>query len=518
MSSRPYARPSVGPNAGRRVMRRRGENSVFIKKETAKTAQNDFPKPKNVNPIINGPAFKPQETDEARAALRTNGPISQLFFLKPLIFLILSASFGIAAILGIKTILTWTLAVIFFVTACTNIIFETISSNKVEKTDIQFICDIIDFFKEVAKNILNLSAATYIIFCLGFLILLIVFLHLFIVNINAMASFTMSCIFFACFLVTLVLTIRSFVKGESVKNQVTGTNSNTQVVNNYYNSRASAAAGFKYHRKFCRKETEKYEANVAKEESSLNNYRPFVISDRASSTINASAFVVSSDTKIEQLASETIRALGIANEYAQYVINFKAFISKTILKKLVRQLSTDSLSIEMMVSLPSYEHYRDYVIQRIKALAESQYLSGHFGDKGDRYKDREWNSEMPSDNQIIMHVLGIWLSYFMGHKKPNERIDNQFKMKYLSQSKEPVLGENTDYLICIEDWSRFYIIARIKNNIERFWAFPGRDSMYSALTLFFYIIKEKASNLLDGADLQDNPICMDRVFQTTRFE
>jgi len=440
-----------------------------------------------------------------------------MFFFKPLIFLILSAVFGIAAVLGIKRFISLTLAIVFFVSAVSNVLFEVLSSSRVAKGDNTFINDFIESIHRLHEYILNLSALNLFAACLGFFIFTLVFLLLFITNVNPTANLTISVVFFALFLVTLVLTIRRVFKGTD-EGRESGATAGIRGYTAQGEINSAQLQEGKYHMMFLKEETQEYRYNEIKEETALNNYRPFVISDRASSTVITSDFVIKPDTSIEQLAGETIRDLDITSAYTQYVINFKAFISKTILKKLVRQLSTDSLSIETMVSLPSYEHYRDYIIQRIKALAESQYLVGHFGDRGDSYRDREWNSEMPSDNQIIMHILGIWLSYFMGHKKPNERIDNQFKMKYLSQSKDPSLGENSNYLLCIEDWSRFYILERGNSGIKRHYAFPGRDSMYSALTIFFYIIKKKANNLLDGADLQDNPICMDRVFQTSRFE
>lgn len=254
--------------------------------------------------------------------------------------------------------------------------------------------------------------------------------------------------------------------------------------------------------------------------AALDLYRPFVPSDRPTASFQSNVNTLSIDTSIDQLAADSLRSLGLSDsEYGQYLLNFKTFISNIILKKLVKELHSDSHLIEAIVSLPAYENHREYVIERIKKLAASQYLAGHFGDRGDRFKDSEWNSEMPSDNQILMHVFGTWLSYFMSHNKKHH-LTNIFKTKFVTLKRDTSLESTQGQLLCVEDWVRFYVLAKDKKTgqTRRFWAFPGRDSMYSALVIFFYIIKRDENNILDCADLQVEPICMDRVFSMSRFE
>lgn len=254
--------------------------------------------------------------------------------------------------------------------------------------------------------------------------------------------------------------------------------------------------------------------------SSISLYKPFSISDRPTSTIHRNSLSVSPDVSIEQLAIETIRKLGLSSSiYSQYLNNFKAFIAKTILQKLIIKIHTDDPLIDSFLSIPNFENFRPYIIQRIQVLSGSQYLAGHFGERGDRFKDREWNNQMPSDNQIVLHVLGMWLSYFMSGKKQAKRINNTFGHKYLSFSKEPKLEGDSEFILCSDDWTKFYVLAKVPGlQPERYWAFPGRESMYSGLLLLFWFLKEKKKFLLDGADLKDAPICMDRVFSMSRME
>lgn len=243
-------------------------------------------------------------------------------------------------------------------------------------------------------------------------------------------------------------------------------------------------------------------------------YRPFVPSDRPTAEIISSINSLSIETSIDQLATDSIHSLGITTaEYNQYLLNFKKFIANSLLKKLVLQLHANNHQIESIVSVPTFDHYREYIIERIKKLANSQYLAGHFGGHGD--KDAEWNKELPSDNQIIMHSFGTWLSYFMEAKSSKAYLKNLFKQEFVTTQKDPQLKK--DILICVEDWVRFYILARDKEgNVKRYWAFPGRDSMYSALVIFFYIIQKDYGSCLLGADLMQQPICMNTILSTEK--
>lgn len=246
--------------------------------------------------------------------------------------------------------------------------------------------------------------------------------------------------------------------------------------------------------------------------STINLYRPFIPSDRATHSFQKSQYAISQETNIDQLATESLTKMGISSvAFNKYLANFKNFISK-MLSKVVQKLHSEDPLIESMLAVPGYQHCRTYIIHRVKALAYSQFLAGHFGDRGDRWYDRDWTTDLPSDNQIVMHILSVWLSYFMCGKKAN-RVEFMFNQKYLFIKREARLENENDIILCSEDFSKFYVLTKYKSPIpERFWAFHGRDSMYAGLTLLFWFVKEKQQFLLDGADLTDTPICMDRVF------
>lgn len=245
------------------------------------------------------------------------------------------------------------------------------------------------------------------------------------------------------------------------------------------------------------------------DEASIVNGQ-FVNADRATASFGKIERIA--DVNIDQRALKALQDLSIPyTHFKQYLSNMKVFISQTLMKKLSTQLHSDDPMIETMLSVPKYEHCREYTMQRVKELANS--LS-HYGNKGTKWEEREWSSELPSDNQIVLHILGTWLSFFMCGKKIGKRPKLVFQQKFFSYHREPSSDDGKPVVIFTNDWSDFSVITSFKSSpIIKYQAFSGLDSLYSALTIFFWIINEKYHYLLDGADLTDVPICIDRVYK-----
>lgn len=252
---------------------------------------------------------------------------------------------------------------------------------------------------------------------------------------------------------------------------------------------------------------------------SMSLFRPYVVADRATSAISRSFLAGQSDTSIDQLAVDTLNRLGISSsDFNQYLMNLKSHIGKALLEKLAPKVRTDDPMITLMLTVPTFDHCQEYIIQRIETLANSQFLAGHFGDKGDNWHDREWTSELPSDNQIVLHLLGCWISFFMAGGRNPTKVQNIFKVKHVSLRKEPHIDKSSDIYLCYDEKAAYYILAHNNSGPERFWTPPGHDSMYAALTLFFWFVKEKYGGSLDGTDLSEQPISMDRVITRVRYE
>jgi hypothetical protein len=221
----------------------------------------------------------------------------------------------------------------------------------------------------------------------------------------------------------------------------------------------------------------------------------------------------------DELAVRTAQKLRLTRAvFTAYVENFKAFVVRTVLRKLVRKLDSDKNWVKAMLTIESFE-CRDYIRARIKDLAASANLAGHQGSFGIGWEGREWTAKFPSDNRIVMLILGLWLSYWMNGRQSG-KVRPTFNERFLVVNKEPSLSSEDEVdpikVSTDAEYRRFFVHTRWEGVEERFCGPPGRDSMYGALTLFFWFIKRNRKFLLDGADLKASPICMDRVFEPTR--
>jgi hypothetical protein len=88
-----------------------------------------------------------------------------------------------------------------------------------------------------------------------------------------------------------------------------------------------------------------------------------------------------------------------------------------------------------------------------------------------------------------------------------------FSEKCLFVKRKPQLDRYIGIGLCSEDYSTFTVLIHGKADMpEKFVTGRTRDAMYSALTLFFWFVKEKLNFFLEGADLREFPISMHEVF------
>lgn len=331
-----------------------------------------------------------------------------------------------------------------------------------------------------------------------FIIVSISFLIAFLCRITYKISLTIS-------LIAYSLALLTYYNNKDVKDGEENTHEDEYFRNNYKSDNNPSS--------WFSKEPPK-DLNIEEQYESVAHDQPYQLADRPRSSLRNSRKTL---TDNDQKASECLKKLGITTVmYNKYLSNFKSMISQTVLTKLIQKLHSEESMYITMLSVPGYEHCRGYIIQRIKALASSQYLSGHFGDCGDYYEGREWTTDSPSDNQIVMHILSVWFSYFMGGKNP-DRFQNLFYEKYLFIKREPIFDDEESVLLCSDDYCNFYVYTKYGDNIpEKFYTFLGRDSMYAGLMLFFWFIMKKKNFLLDAADFTETPMCIDRIFSLNK--
>jgi hypothetical protein len=175
---------------------------------------------------------------------------------------------------------------------------------------------------------------------------------------------------------------------------------------------------------------------------------------------------------------------------------------------------------------------RGYVDARLKALASSEFLAGQAGESGAPFEGREWTSEFPCDNEIVLHVFSVWMSRFLDGTGKEQRTSMVFREKHMAIGSEKQ-GEGDYIYICTEGkgaegseqagatpWSRFFIRTNMgrKRCDEKFWGGVGRDALYEVLVMFVWILKQQLDVpwRLDCVSLKNEEIGLNRVFHDDR--
>ncbi|CAM9359260.1 unnamed protein product [Discosporangium mesarthrocarpum] len=134
-----------------------------------------------------------------------------------------------------------------------------------------------------------------------------------------------------------------------------------------------------------------------------------------------------------------------------------------------------------------------YVLQRLRTLAEDDFLSAYTWDKGGRYEGRDWTPSLATDAVVVMKMYVCRSDELL----PKEYFeDRPFARAHFIESVPP---EGRDavrgrFLIVRmdDDPPHFCVVA----NGEWWETLPGPANAFQAVALFLYAIKTKKSGYL----------------------
>ncbi|NXP45678.1 TM209 protein, partial [Heliornis fulica] len=142
---------------------------------------------------------------------------------------------------------------------------------------------------------------------------------------------------------------------------------------------------------------------------------------------------------------------------------------------------------------------QEYLVERIKELSQGGCMSSFRWNRGGDFKGRRWDTDLPTDSSIIMHVFCTYLdSRLPPHPKYPD--GKTFTSQHFIQtpdkpdtSKENVFGI---YQSSINPPHYELIYQRHVYNLPK-----GRNNMFHTLLMFLYIIKTKESGMLGRVNL-----------------
>ncbi|XP_068257336.1 transmembrane protein 209 [Nyctibius grandis] len=142
---------------------------------------------------------------------------------------------------------------------------------------------------------------------------------------------------------------------------------------------------------------------------------------------------------------------------------------------------------------------QEYLVERIKELSQGGCMSSFRWNRGGDFKGRKWDTDLPTDSSIIMHVFCTYLdSRLPPHPKYPD--GKTFTSQHFLQTPDKPDTSNEN-VFCIYQSSinpphYELIYQRHVYNLPK-----GRNNMFHTLLMFLCIIKTKESGMLGRVNL-----------------
>ncbi|XP_067391037.1 transmembrane protein 209 isoform X2 [Emydura macquarii macquarii] len=240
---------------------------------------------------------------------------------------------------------------------------------------------------------------------------------------------------------------------------------------------------------------------------------------------------LSSKQAAEEVWVRVIMNRQLLNHVDSWTAKFRNWINETILVPLVQEIDSVSTQLRRMgcpelqigeasisslkqaalvkapliPTLNTIVQYLDltpnqeYLVERIKELSQGGCMSSFRWNRGGDFKGRKWDTDLPTDSAIIMHVFCTYLdSRLPPHPKYPD--GKTFTSQHFIQTpdKPDVSNEN---VFCIHQSTinppHYELIYQCQvYNLPK-----GRNNMFHTLLMFLCIIKTKESGMLGRVNL-----------------
>ncbi|MFT7816945.1 transmembrane protein 209 [Arapaima gigas] len=143
---------------------------------------------------------------------------------------------------------------------------------------------------------------------------------------------------------------------------------------------------------------------------------------------------------------------------------------------------------------------QEYLVERIKELAHGGCMSSFRWNGGGDLKGRKWDTDLPTDSAIVMHVFCTYLdSRLPPHPKYPD--GKTFTSQHFSQTPEKPADMSNENLLCIHQSSmnppHYQLIYQ-----GHVYSLPkGRNNLFHTILMFLFVIKTKESGMLGRVNL-----------------
>lgn len=153
---------------------------------------------------------------------------------------------------------------------------------------------------------------------------------------------------------------------------------------------------------------------------------------------------------------------------------------------------------------------REYVVERIKTLAQGAVLQAYNWCAGGKWKDKEWSTDLPTDAHLLCH---LFCTHLDERVVPTDaaHLHDAFRSRYFV-AKDASEDRKTPPFAIVQKSVNPPHYNIVVNGVE--WnVLKGRNNLFDALCLFVYVIKRDYKGVLDQRYL-GGPIKLLQVLST----
>ncbi|XP_058791107.1 transmembrane protein 209 [Phymastichus coffea] len=219
----------------------------------------------------------------------------------------------------------------------------------------------------------------------------------------------------------------------------------------------------------------------------------------------------------------------------QWIANLRMWISKTVVERVALEIDNvcsslirhglsdsqpghvgldklrklaQSFSVTVIPTLPALVPFlelssnQEYLVKRIKILAKGGSMSEFKWNSGGSHNGKEWDSSLPTDTAIIMHLVSIYMDTQL-EAPLNQPDARPFTSRYIAKSGSELPRSKGPIIVNHSTNPPHYFLALTGDSLEKDYEdIPrGRNNLFHTLLLFLYIVKTRDHGMLGRVNL-----------------
>ncbi|XP_011880588.1 PREDICTED: transmembrane protein 209 [Vollenhovia emeryi] len=220
-----------------------------------------------------------------------------------------------------------------------------------------------------------------------------------------------------------------------------------------------------------------------------------------------------------------------SNKVNEWTANLRMWISKTVVERValeiddicatlvrhglsdsqpghvgldrLRKLAQAQFFVCVIPTLPTLVPFlelcnnQEYLVKRIKALAKGGSMSEFKWNGGGSHNGKEWDSSLPTDSAIIMHLISTYMDTQL--EAPLDQPDARpFTSRYMARSGMELPRNKGPIIVCQSINPPHYSLALSGDSLPSDYeeVQRGRNNLFHTLLLFLYIVKTRDHGML----------------------